>query len=249
MLESSTPTGASAAADSPASAESNQDLDQDRAANPAPAGLRERKKQQTRLRIIEVGLDLCDAHGFDATTVEQIANAADVSPRTINRYFDSKEDIILGPIKDFGRTVAETLRGLPVTGNELQALREAFLRTVDQAVDGNDMMLSFRQFQQMQRILRSSPSVSARSLEHADNKTAAIAEVLAERLQTQPDALEVRLIVGTWQLIGQLGMECSVDIFDDGDPAAAALAGRTAFLSTFDEFVRICCVPLATATR
>ncbi|MEV6428754.1 TetR family transcriptional regulator [Nocardia sp. NPDC051463] len=245
MLESSTPTGASAAADSPAGAEPNQD----HAAIPTPAGLRERKKQQTRLRIIEVGLDLCDAHGFDATTVEQIANAADVSPRTINRYFDSKEDIILGPIKDFGRTVAETLRGLPVTGNELQALREAFLRTIDQAIDGNDRLLSFRQFQQMQRILRNSPSVSARSLEHADNKTAAIAEVLAERLHTQPDALEVRLIVGTWQLIGQLGMECSVDIFDDSDPAAAAMAGRTAFLSTFDEFVRICCVPLATATR
>ncbi|MFE7796153.1 TetR family transcriptional regulator [Nocardia sp. NPDC057440] len=245
MLESSTSTGASAAADAPVGAEPNQD----HTANPVPAGLRERKKQQTRLRIIEVGLDLCDAHGFDATTVEQIANAADVSPRTINRYFDSKEDIILGPIKDFGRTVAETLRGLPVTGNELRALREAFLRTIDQAIDGNDRLLSFRQFQQMQRILRSSPSVSARSLEHADNKTAAIAEVLAERLHTEPDALQVRLIVGTWQLIGQLGMECSVDIFDEGDPAAAALAGRTAFLSTFDEFVRICCVPLATETR
>ena len=64
MLESSTPTGASAAADNPASA----------AAHPAPTGLRERKKQQTRLRIIEIALDLCDAQGFDATTVEQIAS-------------------------------------------------------------------------------------------------------------------------------------------------------------------------------
>ncbi|MFD0365813.1 TetR family transcriptional regulator [Nocardia sp. GCM10030253] len=244
MLESSTPTGASAAADSPASAEANQD----HAASPAPAGLRERKKQQTRLRIIEVGLDLCDAHGFDATTVEQIANAADVSPRTINRYFDSKEDIVLGPIKDFGLAVAETLRGLPVTGNELQALREAFLHAVDQAAGGTEP-ISFRQFQQMQRILRSSPSVSARSLEHADHKTIAIAEVLAERLHTQPDALQVRLIVGTWQLIGQLGMECSVDILDEDDPAAAALAGRTAFLTTYDEFVRLCCIPQATETQ
>ncbi|MFQ6393132.1 TetR family transcriptional regulator [Nocardia sp. KC 131] len=245
MLESSTPTGASAAADSPASAEANQD----HAANPVPAGLRERKKQQTRLRIIEVGLDLCDARGFDATTVEQIANAADISPRTINRYFDSKEDIVLGPIKDFGATVAETLRGLPVTGNELDTLRQAFLRTIDRAIDGNDELVSFRQFQQMQRILRSSPSVSARSLEHADHKSIAIAEVIAERLHTEPESVQVRLIVGAWQLIGQLGMECSVEMFDEGDPTAAAMAGRAAFLSTYDEFVRIVCIPQASETH
>ncbi|MEV6321477.1 TetR family transcriptional regulator [Nocardia sp. NPDC051787] len=228
MLESSAPMGASAAEGSP----------------PATPGLRERKKQQTRLRIIEVALDLCDAHGFDATTVEQIANAADVSPRTINRYFDSKEAIILGPVQDFGSAVAETLRELPRTGNELAALREAFLRVVDQAADaGSSSPISFRRYQQMRRILRSSPSVSARSLEHADEKNTAIAAVLAERLGTEPDARAVRLILGAWQLIGTVGMECSGDMFDHEDVAIASRAGRTAFTETFDEFVRTCCVP------
>ncbi|MEU4342584.1 TetR family transcriptional regulator [Nocardia sp. NPDC023852] len=235
MLESSAPIGASAAADTSASPP----------ANPGRPGLRERKKQQTRLRIIEVGLDLCDTQGFDATTVEQIANAADVSPRTINRYFDSKEDIVLGPVKDFGLAVAETLRDLPVAGNELESLREAFLRVVGRAADEGDTgPISFRQFQQMQRILRSNPSVSARSLEQADDKTAAIAAVVAERLGTEPDSPAVRLIVGTWQLIGHVGMECSGEAFvqDDLATAAAAAAGRAAFIATFDEFVRTCCV-------
>ncbi|MFE7745662.1 TetR family transcriptional regulator [Nocardia sp. NPDC057455] len=229
MLESSAPMGASAAADRAAGA-------------PATTGLRERKKQQTRLRIIAAALDLCDTQGFDATTIEQIANEAEVSPRTINRYFDSKEDIVLGPVQDFGRTIAETLRRQPRTGNELQALLAAFLHVVDQAAEAGEAdPLSFRQFQKMQRIMRSSPSVSARSLEHADDKETAIAAVVAERLGVEPDARAVRLIVGTWQLIGHVGMECSDDAFLDEDLSTATRAGRAAFTEAFDEFVRTCC--------
>ncbi|PXX66462.1 TetR family transcriptional regulator [Nocardia tenerifensis] len=229
MLESPTPTGASTAAEPPAAT-----------ASPGP-GLRERKKQQTRLRIIEVALNLCDTQGFEATTIEQIANAADVSPRTINRYFDSKEDIVLGPIQDFGRAIADALRRLPVTGNELESLREAFLQVVDSAVRAtSEWPVSFHQFQQMQRVVRSSPSVGARSLEHADSKNVAIAEAVAERLGTTPDALPVRLILGSWQLIGHLSMECGEDIFDYDDMHTAATVGRNTFSATFDEFLRVC---------
>ncbi|WP_084466895.1 TetR family transcriptional regulator [Nocardia arthritidis] len=237
MLESSAPMGASAAADRAADA-------------PTTPGLRERKKQQTRLRIIAAALDLCDTQGFDATTIEQIANVADVSPRTINRYFESKEDIVLGPVQDFGRTIAETLREQPRTGNELQALLAAFLHVVDQAAEGSEAdPLSFRQFQKMQRILRSSPSVSARSMELADDKNTAIAAVVAERLGTEPDARAVRLLVGTWQLIGHIGLECSDDAFLDEDLATATRSGRTAFTEAYDEFVRICCGAATTADQ
>ncbi|WP_084654868.1 TetR family transcriptional regulator [Nocardia altamirensis] len=234
MLESPTPTGASAAAEHPASATPHP--------GPHPTGLRERKKEQTRLRIIEVGLNLCDAQGFDATTIEQIANAADISPRTINRYFESKEDIVLGPVVDFGAAIAETLRGMPVTGNELESLREAFLQVVDRAsADNAAGPVTFRQFQQMRRIMRGSSAVSTRSIDHAETKNAAIAGVLAERLGTKPDAMPVRIVLGVWQLIGHLGMECQQAAFDDDDLEAAAQASRTAFTSTFDEFLRVCC--------
>jgi AcrR family transcriptional regulator len=57
-------------------------------------GLRERKKQQTRECIAEAALDLFSKNGFHATTIKQIADRADVAPRTVSGYFPVKEDLI-----------------------------------------------------------------------------------------------------------------------------------------------------------
>src|ERR1700719_4781098 len=60
----------------------------------AKLGLRERKKQQTRDRIARVALELFAERGYDETTLADIAEAADVSPRTIFAYYENKEDIL-----------------------------------------------------------------------------------------------------------------------------------------------------------
>lgn len=57
-------------------------------------GLRERKKQRTYETIARVALELFHAQGFRATTIAQIAEAADVSPRTVSAYYPAKEDLL-----------------------------------------------------------------------------------------------------------------------------------------------------------
>ncbi len=58
------------------------------------ADLRERKKQATRRRIAEEALQLFSEHGYATTTTERIAAAANVSPRTVFRYFPAKSDLV-----------------------------------------------------------------------------------------------------------------------------------------------------------
>ncbi|MET7768572.1 TetR family transcriptional regulator [Nocardia sp. NPDC005366] len=229
MLDSSAPIAAAA------DARANDPADGRCGRGPS---LRERKKIQTRARIIEVALDLCDAQGFDATTVEQIAHAADVSPRTVNRYFETKEDIVLGPVADFGEGVATALRQQPSTDGDLPALCNAYLDMIDRATAGDST--SFRQFQQMQRIARSSQTVNARALEFGETKTTAISRCLAERAGTAPDALPVRLVVATWQMLCHIAMADSEELVVNGDPQTAARAARAAVLTAYDELRRIC---------
>jgi len=64
-------------------------------ASERPEGLRERKRRETSERIIEKGLRLFVKNGYEATTLDAIAEAADISRRTFFYYFKSKEDILL----------------------------------------------------------------------------------------------------------------------------------------------------------
>ncbi|WP_067818772.1 TetR/AcrR family transcriptional regulator [Nocardia inohanensis] len=211
----------------------------------ARPGLRERKKAQTRTRIIDVALNLCDTQGFDATTVEQIAAEADVSPRTVNRYFASKEDIVIAPVEDWGQALADQLRAQPVTGNELQALLDSFLIVVEEIMDTGHPV-PFRWFQQMQRITRDNVTVRAQSMEAADTKTRSMTLVLAERLHTTPDAAPVRMIAATWHAIVRVGMECEFDAdseFPDCTTATSARQLADNVRAAYDEFVRVCAAP------
>lgn len=65
----------------------------------SPSGLRERKKQRTRERILECARELFDEKGFADTTIPEIAAAAEVSPRTVSSYFPHKEELVF-PAKD-----------------------------------------------------------------------------------------------------------------------------------------------------
>src|SRR3954462_15856175 len=76
-------------------------------------GLRERKKQATRLAIHEAALRLVSEHGLDRVSVDDIAERADVSPRTFFNYFPAKDDAVLGLDPDLSHQQIEEFLARP----------------------------------------------------------------------------------------------------------------------------------------
>jgi AcrR family transcriptional regulator len=92
----------------------------------ATAGLRERKKADTRLAISRAALQLAVEHGPDDVTVDAIAARAGVSPRTVFNYFGTKEQAILGFDAQRSVEISNTVRDRPAKEPPLVALRGAF---------------------------------------------------------------------------------------------------------------------------
>ena len=100
--------------------------------SPSP-GLRERKKQKTRDTIVKVALELFAERGYQETTIAEIADAAEVSPRTIFAYFPSKEDILFYDMPEMLERLAQVLRDRPEGATALDALRDFIAGTLSPA--------------------------------------------------------------------------------------------------------------------
>src|SRR5437588_4537975 len=94
------------------------------------AGLRERKKQRTRETIARAAHELFAERGYHATTLPEIAEAADVSTRTIFAYFPSKEDILFSDFPLIQEALAQALADRPEGEEALVTVREFILSTV-----------------------------------------------------------------------------------------------------------------------
>ncbi len=85
------------------------------------ASLRQRKRERTRAALVGAALDLFERQGYEATTVDEIAAAADVSPRTFFRYFATKEEVALGD--DSGPQIIGLLAARPDDEPMLESVR------------------------------------------------------------------------------------------------------------------------------
>ena len=93
-----------------------------------PYGLRERKKARTRAAIREHALRLFREQGYQRTTVEQIAAAAEVSPSTFFRYFPTKEDLVLQD--DMDTRMVEAFERQPAGLGVIAAIRGAIREAI-----------------------------------------------------------------------------------------------------------------------
>jgi AcrR family transcriptional regulator len=91
-----------------------------------PDGRRERKKSRTHDDLVAAATQLFATQGYEATSIEQITNLADVSPRTFFRHFASKEDVLF-PKSFRTEELMTALSGQPQSSNDLHAFRDAYV--------------------------------------------------------------------------------------------------------------------------
>lgn len=165
---------------------------------PAEQGRRERKKLQTRQALIDAALELFERQGFDATTVEQITDAVDLSRRTFNRYFTTKEDVVMAVELSTRTLLLDSLRRQPPQTPPAAALRDAYLMFLDGfRKESREDELS--RFLKHNDVVQSSPALSARSYELAYLKEQQQAAVIGERMGLDPDSdPRPRFIVASW---------------------------------------------------
>jgi AcrR family transcriptional regulator len=189
-------------------------------------GLRERKKQKTRWAIQEHALRLFARQGFDATTVEQIAEAAEISPSTFFRYFKTKEDLVVEDRYD--EMIVAAIEATPPEVGPFETLRQALLGSMAQLDAGEAEQILLRM-----RLIYSVPALRARSMSNLVTSADAFAPPIARRLGRDPDDFEVRAFVtAVMSAAGAAVIAWSesggtLDLRDLVDRALAALAGFT----------------------
>jgi AcrR family transcriptional regulator len=156
---------------------------------PGASGLRERKKLRTVQQLQEAALDLFLEHGFDNVTTDDIAAAVEVSKTTFYRYFESKEDVLLGNTAERLASIRQALEQRPVDEPVLAAVRQAMAAVVRQYDQERDAALL------RARVMRESRSLRARNLEQQAAWEGVVADFVRSRLPDSPQReLQSRVI-------------------------------------------------------
>lgn len=161
----------------------------ERAAAGRPAGLRERKKAKTRASIREHAVRLFRAQGYQATTVEQIAAAAEISPATFFRYFPTKEDVVLQDDIDVLATGAFEVQ--PPELSPVAALRAAMAATFA-ALTPEEL----DRFLTTTELTISVPELRARAVDELTRSLVVMAAAVARRTGRPPDDFAARNLAG-----------------------------------------------------
>jgi AcrR family transcriptional regulator len=179
----------------------------------ARPSLRERKKAQTRAAIQNHALRLFREQGYDATTIEQIIEAADVSETTFFRYFPTKEDLVLQD--DFDPLIVGAYQAQPADLPPVAAVRATFAALFAH-------MSAQQQAEQRERValILAVPRLRAAMLDQFAEAMQLLAGAMAERSGRRPDDFAVRTVAGA--VVGAM-MAVLAAMADDPDADLASL--------------------------
>jgi AcrR family transcriptional regulator len=152
-------------------------------------GLRERKKAKTKAIMQEQALRLFAKQGYDGTSVEQIAEAAEVSPSTFFRYFPTKEAVVLHDTLD--PLIIENFRSQPPGINTVQALRSA-LHTVFSEMPKDQLDRELQRSELMHDV----PELRAAMLGEFAKNIDMFSQLIADRIGRSAQDASVRVLAG-----------------------------------------------------
>lgn len=187
--------------------------------HPAP-GRRERKKAELRTRISDVATALFLERGFDAVSVSEIAEAADVARPTVFAHFARKEDLLFDRYPEAEALVVAAVTDRPAGTSAVAALSELMVRLAD---EGHPLSTIRGHFATFWRLVESSRALQSRARELLDHLEQAIAAAMEDT--GVPDArLTAALAVAAYRTVH---LE-SVRRILAGDDEAAVVADHRA---------------------
>ena len=188
-----------------------------------PVGLRERKKAKTRAAVRAQAIRMFAEQGYAATTVEQIAEAAEISPSTFFGYFASKEMVIVAD--EYDQVILDAFRNQPAETPPIRAFRNS----VKAAMALIPRTAAEEQQEYTRRVLTQTvPELRSAMLEQYSVSLDELAEIIAQRTGHTNSDLRVRVVAGA--LIG-VGMAVMMESWGGGPEPA----GLDAYLARFDQ--------------
>jgi AcrR family transcriptional regulator len=202
-------------------------------------GVRECKKERTRDDLAAAAVSLFISRGYEQTTVEDIAVAVGVSPRTFFRYFPTKEDAVVGLLKSGAVDLQDELAARPVDEPLPDALRNA---TCNWARLGEQRA---RTLLQLMQVLPGAPALRAHLEDERRRKVTELGDLVALRLGVDSEqdprpkligALVLRVVtdaIERWSADGGTGeladyLDAGFDLLTCGIPAACAVSAPKA---------------------
>jgi AcrR family transcriptional regulator len=173
-------------------------------------GLRERKKRERADTIVDAAQRLVLAHGLDGVTVEEIAAAAGISPRTFFNYFETKDDAVLGQSAlELGDDFVPTFVDGGPSGDLWTDVEHLVLELVGHTTDGARIRAAFE-------LMHLEPRLLARHVTWIELHRGRVTELFAARhehtpLPATPDLCSLvtftvlRVAGERWESAGQTG--------------------------------------------
>jgi AcrR family transcriptional regulator len=179
-------------------------------------GRRERKKLRTRALIQREALRLFLEKGFEATTIEEIAEAVDIAPSTFFNYFPTKEDVVFQD--DLDPVLLEAIKVEPAGLHPIAVLRKAIHNVFSQLTPEQNTL-----FRRRLALMASNPTLRAAFLNQSANQLDEIVAVVAGRAGRSSDDFAGRNLAGA--LLGVM-MATFLSVVKDPDADILGLADQ-----------------------